>query len=102
MKQFILIIRFFSIFRKIFTKVRQLHKDENGAMNGNGLIGDSSTDPLAINVLTVSSDEVILLEIKKSHWNSFTFFVIVQLKKQFSSIQIFDLSTIGSFLNNER
>lgn len=44
-------------------KVRQLHKDENGAMNGKGLMGDSSTDPLAINVHTVSSDEVILQDI---------------------------------------
>lgn len=46
-------------------KVRQLHKGENGAMNGKGLMGDSSTDPLAINVHTISSDEVILRDKKK-------------------------------------
>lgn len=68
---FTFIASFFSssIFRQIFMKVRQLHKDENGAMNGKGLMGDSSTDPLSINVHTVSSDEVILREIQTKKKN---------------------------------
>lgn len=52
--------RFFFIYRKIFKKVRQLRHDEKSAMNGKGLLGDSSTDPLAINSRTNSTDEVIL------------------------------------------
>lgn len=60
-------------------------------------MGDSSTDPLANNVHTISSDEVILRDKKHpieilSHFT----YIIDQAKKKFSTIQISDLSTSGA------
>lgn len=71
--------KFLSIFcfcRKLFRKVRQLRNEENSMMNGKGLLGDSSTDPLAINSQQISTDEVI-------HAYYFTFSLKPTKKKYF-------------------
>lgn len=42
----------------MYKKVRNLRNSDAGGMNGKGLIGDRSTDPLALNAHTMSADEV--------------------------------------------